>query len=170
MLYPGPSPYTQLLNWQVFKQPQHCRQAQEFIKIFSASAFPRKESEMRGRRRRARGGWARRLGNQGADLAQRQDRATTLPAFIPLSLSLYLSISLLPFSTALFPLFFFMWRTSDCGGGQANNRQGVACWGLGSWDNSNRPSHCHPCLPHTNCWHFNSFDTYFKGCSASELY
>lgn len=164
MLYPGPSPYTQLLNWQVFKQPQHRRQAREFIKIFSASAFPRKESEMRESRRRE-GGWARQLGNQGADLAQRQDRATMLPTFIPLSTSI--SPSLFPFLTALFPLFFFMWRTRDCDGGQANNRQEVACWGLGSWDNSNRPSHCHPCLPHTNCWHLNSFDTYFKSCSAS---
>lgn len=90
-----PSPYTQLLNWRVFKQPRYCQQARELIKIFAASAFPRKEGEMR-RRRRGGEGRASRPGNRRGRTSRRDaiDRATAaLHAFIPLSLSNYLRIS-----------------------------------------------------------------------------
>lgn len=52
--------------------------------------------------------------------------------------------------------------------GKPTTGRGELLWSC--WDNSNHPGYRHPCLPHTNCWHLNSFDTYFKGCRAWQLY
>lgn len=169
-----PSPYTQLLNWRVFKQPHYCQQARELIKIFSASAFPRKEGEMR-RRRRGGEGRASRPGNRGGGGAggptsrrDAMDRATAvLHAFIPLSMSNYLRISPSLLDCAPSPPSSPREEPVIPTAKRANDRRGVACRGLGSWDNSNRPGHRRH---HTNRWHLNSFDTYFKSCSASELH
>lgn len=82
-----------------------------------------------------------------------------------------ISPSPLPFLAALFSLSFFIFFSPFpviAMADQPITDTGGVGGLLRTWNfQSSTPA---PLPPHTNCWHFNSFDTYFKSRSASELY